>query len=98
MKEREQINQAPRKEIRRLNQSEFLFFLEQARAQWVSQLEEVVDNINNIDHQRLRLDNAILDNQTIRYFREDSFNEKGEKISSRLYFETEPKKEIGFKK
>jgi len=84
-------------EIRRLNQSEFLACLEQARLHCINKLEEIVDDIRKIDRQRLGIDEAILDNQTVRYFREDSFDEKGEKISSRLYFETEPKKEIGFK-
>jgi len=84
-------------EIQQLSQSEFLFELERARSHLVERIEAIVDKIRIVDRLRLGVDNAILDNQTVRYFKEDSFDEKGEKISSRLYFEAEPKKEIGFK-
>jgi len=98
MKEREQISQIPKVEIQQLSQSEFLSELEKARFRLTERVQAIVDEIRTVDRLRLGVDEAILDNQIVRYFREDSFDEKGEKISSRLYFESEPKKEIGFKK
>jgi len=103
MKEREQISQIPKVEIQQLSQSEFLSELEKARfrlteSRLTERVQAIVDEIRTVDRLRLGVDEAILDNQIVRYFREDSFDEKGEKISSRLYFESEPKKEIGFKK
>jgi hypothetical protein len=88
----------PRQEIRQLNQSEFLSELEQARFHWIDQLEEVIKRIRNIDRQRLGADQAILDNQIVRYFREEIFDEEGNHVSSRLFFRPEPKEEIGFNK
>jgi len=98
MKEREQISQIPKVEIQQLSQSEFLSELEKARFRLTERVQAIVDEIRTVDRLRLGVDEAILDNQIVRYFRENSFDEKGEKISSRLYFKTEPKKEIGFKK
>ena len=97
MLEREEINQIPRVERVRLNQGQFVAELESARQHWIEQLEDVVDKIRKVDKQRLGVDNALLDNQRLRFYREDIFDERGEKMGSRLYFETEPKDEIGFK-
>lgn len=94
MLEKEEI--VPRVEQTQLNQSEFLAELERARLHWVGELERAVEQIRGIDKQRLGVDQALSDNQIVRYFREDSFDEKGEKISSRLYFRPEPKGELGF--
>lgn len=95
MKEREEI--IPRVERVQLNQSQFMAELEMARRRWVDELEGVVDKIKNVDKQRLGVDNALLDNQRVRYYREDIFDENGEKMGSRLFFEPEPKGDIGFK-
>ena len=97
MLEREEINQIPRVERTQLNQSQFMAELESARQRWIEQLEETVDKIRKVDKQRLGVDQAIYDNQQLRYYREDIFDENGERLGSRLYFESKPKDDIGFK-
>ena len=86
-----------RQEISQLNQSEFLAELELARLHRIEELEEAVDKIRGIDRQRLGIDQAIIDNQTVRYFKEERFDEQGNHVSSRLYFRPEPKGELGFR-
>ena len=85
-----------RHEVRQLNRSEFLAELEEAKLHWIGELEEAVDRIRDIDRQRLGIDQAILDNQTVRYFKEERFDKQGNHISSRLYFRPEPKGNLGF--
>jgi len=97
MLEREEINQIPRVEKTQLNQSQFIAELNEARQHWLDKLEDLVDKIRQVDKQRLGVDNALLDNQRLRFYREDIFDEKGERLGSRLFFESEPKEEIGFK-
>ena len=98
MKEIEREHRVPRVERTRLDKSEFLSLLGRIRLQWLDRLRRAVENINEIDQQRLLIDGAIRDNQIVRFFKEETFDENGKKIGSRLYFETEPKGKIGFKK
>ena len=84
------------REVRQLNQSEFLAELEEARLHWIEELEETVDRIRDIDRQRLGIDQVIVDNQTVRYFKEERFDKQGNHVSSRLYFRPEPKGNLGF--
>jgi len=85
-----------RHEVFQLNQSEFLAELEEARLHRIEELERTVDQIKNIDRQRLGVDQAIFDNQIVRYFKEERFDKNGNHISSRLYFRPEPKENLGF--
>jgi hypothetical protein len=85
-----------RHEVSQLNQSEFLAELEEARLHWIEELEEAIDKIRSIDRQRLGVDQAIIDNQVVRYFKEEKFDKNGNHIFSRLYFRPEPKGELGF--
>lgn len=95
MLERE-IPQKETKTIRRITESEYLSGLGEFRQFWVNKLEEAAENIRRVDKQRLAVDQATFDNQILDFFCEETFDEKGEMVSSRLYHTAKPKGKFGF--
>lgn len=95
MKERER--EVPRVERVRLNQSQFLGEMERARKVWLARLETAIDNIRQIDQEKFNSQEAILSGQQVSFFREDVFDERGDLIGGRLFFEAKPKEDLGFR-